>query len=258
MYYVYEWFIVKTGEIIYVGKGTGKRYKVRKHNRLFNEMLKRFYCYSRIVKVFDSEKEAFEYEYEYINELKAKGQCVCNIMVGGNGGSTEWWSDDVRNKYSERNVMKSVAQRQRMSENNPMKNKEIAKKTNACKRKAVFIGEVGYPSITIASKALSVSAHTIIQWCKNGINAQGQICKYANEKDDVVVSKKEAIPVIVNGVLYKSTNEASKKLGISRTVIDKYLRGKGKNDKYICEYGNQQPSRENSDNSIPEGSTTNR
>ena len=26
---------------------------------------------------------------------------------------------------------------------------------------------------------------------------------------------------------------------------------------FVCEYGNQQPSRENSSNSIPEGSTTN-
>lgn len=30
MFYVYEWFIVETGEIFYVGKGTGKRYQVKK------------------------------------------------------------------------------------------------------------------------------------------------------------------------------------------------------------------------------------
>lgn len=53
MYYVYEWFIVETGEVIYVGKGTGRRYKVRKHNRLFNEMIRRFECDSRIVKEFE-------------------------------------------------------------------------------------------------------------------------------------------------------------------------------------------------------------
>ena len=32
MYYVYEWYNVDTGEILYVGKGTGNRYKV-KHGR---------------------------------------------------------------------------------------------------------------------------------------------------------------------------------------------------------------------------------
>lgn len=31
MFYVYEWYIVDTGEIIYVGKGKGNRYKVRKN-----------------------------------------------------------------------------------------------------------------------------------------------------------------------------------------------------------------------------------
>lgn len=36
MFYVYEWFIKETNEVIYVGKGKGKRYKVRKHNRLFD------------------------------------------------------------------------------------------------------------------------------------------------------------------------------------------------------------------------------
>lgn len=257
MYYVYEWFIVKTGEIIYVGKGTGKRYRVRQHNRLFNEMIKRFFCYSRVVKVFDTEKEAFEYEYEHICELKAKGQCVCNINFGGNGGSTEWWSDEVRNKYSERNVMKSVQQRQRMSENNPMKNKEIAKKTNEKKRKAVFIGEIGYPSVKIASKALGVTSDTIIRWCRNGVNTHGIECRYAF--DNYTPRHKEPPrPVIVNGVTYKSCHDASKKLGVSYAALYSYLQGTKKNELYICEYGDQQPSRENSDNSIPEGSTTNR
>ena len=35
MFYVYEWFIKETDEIIYVGKGCRNRYKVRKHNRFF-------------------------------------------------------------------------------------------------------------------------------------------------------------------------------------------------------------------------------
>lgn len=33
MYYVYEWFVIETDEIFYVGKGTGRRFKVRKHNK---------------------------------------------------------------------------------------------------------------------------------------------------------------------------------------------------------------------------------
>ena len=96
MFYVYEWFIVSTGEIIYVGKGHKKRYKVRKHNRLFNEMIKRFECDSRIIKEFEDEREAFLYEDIRIAELKKKGQCVCNINRGGTGGDTEWWNEKRR------------------------------------------------------------------------------------------------------------------------------------------------------------------
>ena len=129
MYYVYEWFIVETGEVIYVGKGTGRRYKVRKHNRLFNEMIRRFECDSRIVKEFGTEREAFEFEFVRINEMHERGQCVCNIHNGGYGGTVEWWTDELRAHYSEINVMKSEEQRKRMSENNPMKDKKIAEKT---------------------------------------------------------------------------------------------------------------------------------
>ena len=58
MFYVYEWFIVDTGEIFYVGKGCNHRYKVRKHNKFFNDMIKRYKCDSRIVKTFNCEKDA--------------------------------------------------------------------------------------------------------------------------------------------------------------------------------------------------------
>ena len=39
MYYVYEWYVKETGEIFYVGKGTKNRYKVKKHNRFFNDFI---------------------------------------------------------------------------------------------------------------------------------------------------------------------------------------------------------------------------
>ena len=88
MYYVYEWFIVDTNEVIYVGKGSNKRYKVRKHNRFFNDMIKKYKCESRIIKRFKNEEDAFNYEYKRINELREIGQCVCNIYDGGFGGTT--------------------------------------------------------------------------------------------------------------------------------------------------------------------------
>ena len=139
MFYVYEWFIIETGEIIYVGKGCNRRYKVTKHNKFFNDMIKRYKCESRIIKTFDIEKEAFDYEFQRILELKNIGQCVCNIYNGGFGGTTNWWTDELQEKYSKNNIMKTNKYRERMKINNPMSNPDIAEKTNGKKRRKVII-----------------------------------------------------------------------------------------------------------------------
>lgn len=321
MYYVYEWFIVDSGEVFYVGKGTGRRYKVRKHNKFFNQMLEWHNCESRIVKEFETEKEAFEYEFERVNELKGKGQCVCNIHSGGYGGTTEWWTDDIRERYAVNNAMKSENQRKRMSENNPMKNPITANAVNAKKRIQILIDGIEYDSIkdvclefgvaratvngwcvkgqtsdgrdchykgkdhnmtyaprntgrkkpltykgihycSTAELALSigVSQTTVSRWCRQGRDNMGNPCKYDDDTRQCFESaiKQKHIPVIVNDVLYPSKEHASRALGISAYVITQYLNGKKNDGKYICKYGNQQPSRGNTDDSTPEGSTTNR
>ena len=182
MFYVYEWFIKETNEVIYVGKGKNKRYKVKKHNRLFNEMIKRFECDTRILKYFENEKEAFEYEYQRINELWEKEQCVCNIYKGGMGGTIDWWTEEKKKWYSENNCMKSEFQRERMKKQNPMKNKEIALRVNAKNKKRVIINNVEYESILQAREKYNVSYETIKKWCLKGENHLKEKCEYKNNK----------------------------------------------------------------------------
>ena len=55
MYYVYEWYVIETNEVFYVGKGTRNRYKVKKHNKFFNDFISRQNCDSRIIKTFKKE-----------------------------------------------------------------------------------------------------------------------------------------------------------------------------------------------------------
>lgn len=320
MFYVYEWYIVETDEVIYVGKGTRNRYKVRKHNKFFNEMLKRYKCESRIIKEFSTEKEAFSYEFDRVKELKAKGQCVCNIYEGGFGGTVNWWNDDRKEWYSDHNTMKSENQRKRMEVDNPMKNSDTAKKVNSKKKIPVIIGETQYESIKDASEKLNVSTSTITGWCIRGKTTDGTTCMYANERtvsyqhkndgqkravyykgkryesstalgieigvaqttasrwcrqgrdsfgnpcryvDDTRKEtdkniRQKSISVIVNGVWYPSKEHASRAIGLSSYEITQLLNGKKHSAQYICEYGNQQPSRGNVDNSTSEGSTTNR
>lgn len=321
MYYVYEWYIVETGEVFYVGKGTGNRYKVRKHNRFFNDMLLRYKCESRIIKKFGTEKEAFSYEFERVNELKQIGQCVCNIYSGGFGGTVDWWTDELRERYSENNAMKSENQRKRMTADNPMKNPDIAQKANAKKRIPVIVGDKEYPSIKAVCGELGVSASTVNNWCIRGESPNGERCYYKNDPHGVEYRhvnngqgkpliykgkqydstghlarvlgisqttasrwcrqgrdsygnpckyigaenhyaeshlRQKHIPITVNGIWYDSKEAASRALNVSSFVLTQYLNGKKHDTKYICEYGNQQPSRGNTDNSTPEGSTTNR
>lgn len=182
MFYVYEWYIKDTQEIIYVGKGCRNRYKVTKHNKFFNEMIKKYKCESRIIKEFENEKDAFNYEYIRINELKQKGQCICNIYEGGTGGTASWWTDDLRKQYSEKNVMKSEKQRERMKKNNPMSNNDIAEKTNGQKRRKVIIGSITYKSIKDAKQKLGVSYSNLITWNKKGITPNGEKIKIEPQK----------------------------------------------------------------------------
>ena len=264
MFYVYEWYIKETGEIIYVGKGCRNRYKVRKHNRLFNEMIKRYDCESRIIKTFESESEAFEYEYERIVELKSLNQCVCNINKGGSGGTVEWWTDEMRKKYSESNVMKSEAQRKRMSENNPMKNKDIAYKRGKKKRRKVVINGKLYDGLKIAAKELNVAEYTVLCWCKKGYDTYGNPCRYADEKQKPYSEFKRynpkatnLRPVLVDGKRFMTMTDAASYLGTTIQNLSYHMKRSGICKGHKCEYDNQQPSQVNFDNSILEGSTTN-
>ena len=63
-FYVYEWFIVDTLKVFYVGKGKGRRRFVKSRNQHFNNTIKKYDCAVRLVKSSLTEQEAFELEKE--------------------------------------------------------------------------------------------------------------------------------------------------------------------------------------------------
>ena len=242
MFYVYEWYIKDTNEIIYVGKGCRNRYKVRKHNKLFNEMIKRFDCDTRILKHFDNEKDAFDYEYQRVNELWAIGQSCCNIYKGGLGGTINWWTDEKRKWYSDNNVMKSEYQRKRMSTNNPMKNKEIALKVNEKNKKKVVINDIEYNSVLDVCKKYNVCYETVQKWCKKGTNPFGEKCRYYNEKQVEFVGKRYNIgsckSVTYNGNHYESTLDLASALNIKKSTAYKWCQNGFDDNGNPCRYNN--------------------
>lgn len=265
MFYVYEWYIVETGEIFYVGKGCKNRYKSKCHrNRLFDEFIKRFNCESRIIKRFDTEDEAFCFEKERIAELKAKGLCVCNLDGGGNGGVNFVWTDDMRKYKSVYNPMKAKAQRERMSKNNPMKRPDIAAENGKRKMRPVVINGTWYESLKSAAKSIGVCEFSILTWCKRGYDTVGNPCRYANEEQKPYPTIKKTHPgattpksVIVDGIKFETVKDAAKFINTHSERLIRAIKSNRKCKGHECRYDNQQPSRGNSDTSTPEGSTTN-
>ena len=224
MFYVYEWFIVETGEIVYVGKGCGNRYKVRKHNPKFDALIAGTECESRIVAEFDSEEKAFAFEKSRIEELRKDGQCKCNINDGGFGGSAKWWTDEMRKKYSTENPMKQSTQRNRMKTNNPMRDHNTAEKVGQTKRKEIMIGKERYESL---AEAMKVYGARVAYWVKVGHAADARPCYYVADGEKPVNIRRNlggAKRIIYDGVVYDCQRDVCKKFGFASSTLSKYAK----------------------------------
>ncbi len=85
-FYVYEWFNIENGEVFYVGKGRGYRYKnVVQRNKYFINYHNKYKCDVRKVRNKLEEDEAFRLEIELIKKYREIGQAKCNIADGGEG-----------------------------------------------------------------------------------------------------------------------------------------------------------------------------
>lgn len=82
-YYVYEWFIIETGEVFYVGKGSKNRVtSMKDRNKYFKDIRNKYECDYRILKYFSDEEEAYDYELKRGLELKSIGQARACYMLG--------------------------------------------------------------------------------------------------------------------------------------------------------------------------------
>lgn len=86
--------------------------------------------------------------------------------------------------------MKDPEQRLRMSINNPMKNKQIAKKVAEKRSHKVIINDIEYPSIKAAQEHYQTDYDTIVNWCKKGINFYNQLCRFADQEQKIFTDKR--------------------------------------------------------------------
>ena len=94
-YCVYEWYVVPTKEVFYVGSCGTDRYKIGNKDRSerFNKYYNNFNCNYRVVEWFDSLEEAQNKEIELIALYKSKGLAKANRHIGGSsGGATMYYA----------------------------------------------------------------------------------------------------------------------------------------------------------------------
>ena len=99
-YYVYLHFRKDTGEVFYVGKGSGNRHLIKSNRSLhWKRVVDKYGYYSTILHDNLSEEESFKTEIYYIDLYK--GQLV-NKTLGGEGSSGRKWSpsEKVRQNMS--------------------------------------------------------------------------------------------------------------------------------------------------------------
>lgn len=101
-FYVYEWYIVDTEEVFYVGKGTGNRFKqIKGRNYFFQCMYKTHECNVRKIYENLTEKEAFEKEIETIKYYRENTNYRLTNQTDGGEGSVGWKpSDEFKKKQS--------------------------------------------------------------------------------------------------------------------------------------------------------------
>lgn len=101
-FYVYEWYIIDTNEVFYVGKGTGNRYKqIKGRNRYFQCMFSSHNCNVRKIQDGLNEIDAFNLEIETIKYYRENTDYRLTNQTDGGEGTSGWVpSEDFRNKQS--------------------------------------------------------------------------------------------------------------------------------------------------------------
>lgn len=104
-FYVYRYRIIETKEVIYIGKGSGNRYKdVKDRNQFFLSMYNTHNCEVQILCNYMTEEEAFELEKLLISYYRLYSNCrLTNVCDGGQGASGYHMPPERRAQYSEMN-----------------------------------------------------------------------------------------------------------------------------------------------------------
>lgn len=128
-FYVYEWYIRDTGEVFYVGKGTGNRLnELHNRNKYFNATYDKYSCGVRKIEEGLTNREACEREIERIAELWEIGEAKCNFTQGGTGFATGDMNP-IHNRIADPNYINPFTELDVSGENNPFYGRKHTEET---------------------------------------------------------------------------------------------------------------------------------
>ena len=102
IYYVYEWFIIKTDEVFYVGKGCGNRKGiVARRNKFFLSIYSKYDCDVRVIESNLYEDDAFRLEESTIKWYREHtAYRLTNMTDGGDGAKGTYYTPERKRQIS--------------------------------------------------------------------------------------------------------------------------------------------------------------
>jgi len=101
MFYVYQHLRLDNNEPFYIGKGYKDRaWRKKRNNKGWNNIVDKVGFKVEILKYFDDENQAIEYEHKLINGYRKQGFELVNQTKYSSGGTKWSYTDQVRNKQS--------------------------------------------------------------------------------------------------------------------------------------------------------------
>ena len=233
-YYVYEWFNVNTGEVFYVGSGTGRRWKIiyeYHRNDLFNEYYNNNNCDVRKVLKGLTIEEARKEEEILTDKYKEIGLCICNKNSGNKH------SEETKRKIGEASLGRNHSEeaKQKIREANLGRNHSEEAKQKIREAKLGDKNPMRGPKAEEAKRKISEAnlGKKLSEEHKRKIS-EGNSGKIISEIQKQIISKatsKSVIQFTKNYkfvAFYKSRTDASKNTNIHEQSISSCCTGSRK------------------------------
>lgn len=237
-FYVYEWYIVDTNEVFYIGKGTGDRYKrLKGRNYFFQCMYDSHNCNVRKIYENLTEAEAFEKEIETIKYYKENTNYILTNQTDGGEGISGWIAtDEFRSKISELvkgsnnpNYQNYWSEEQKEYLRQKQKNNPLYRNENNPNAKKIICVETGeiFNCIKYAKEKYDIKSDgSITVALKNPIRTAGGV-HWVNYSDNFL-NNNYRFNYLINILKKNSTNKSiicldDFSLYNSKTELAKYL-----------------------------------